>query len=484
MEHNIWEYSAEELLDSDNILKLYDVQDESERTRLRMCYIARAKALELEKEAVKILNAYDKEERQLEEEYERADHSDGSEVTLARDGKGNPLNTIDNYLTILRGDSYFTGLKFNLLTNSPEWEEDGKLRRWDDTDDSKARNYIERKYHIHNQQKLEDALRIVFREHEYHPVKQVIEAVQWDGVERAGEFLVKWLKCADSPYEREVSRLIFAGGINRLYRPGCKFDEVPVLIGTKQGEGKSTAVRWLALEDRFFAELTEIEGQKGVEAIEGAWVCEIAELLALTKTKDVEAVKAYITKQADRYRKPFERRVRECPRQCIFIGTTNREQFLTDKTGNRRFYPVRVRQTAQELFEHEAEIKEYILQCWAEAKAKFDAGEMAPYADGALFKEIRERQNDAVEDDWREGLIAAYLEDKRKVCILELWQKALGNDFTKPSRKESNDIVLIMQKMEGWERSLVSEKLPPYGTQRVWIRKHKTSDISFLEILN
>lgn len=469
-DEKILAYSVSELLDSDRLLQIYDEEDCAERERLKACFIARAKELNMEKEVRAVLKAYDTADKKLAEEYTRQNASDKSKLPLSFDGKGNPVNTIDNFLIILRGDPFFKGLKFNILTNSPETEKDGITRRWDDTDDSRTRSYIERKYHIHNQPKLEDALRIVFHEHEYHPVKQIIESVQWDGESRIEKFLCTWLRCEDGKYTREVSRLIFAGGINRLYNPGCKFDDVPVLIGTKQGEGKSTIVRWLALNDCFFTELTEIDGQKGVEAIEGAWICEIAELLAVTKAKEVEAVKAYITKQADRYRKPFERRVKEYPRQCVFIGTTNREQFLTDKTGNRRFYPVKVHQSGYDLFNNEKEIKEYIFQCWAEAKAKYDKGEMLPFADKRLLKEIKKYQNEAVEDDWREGLITAYLEDKYKVCILELWQKALGNEFSKPTRKDSNDIVLILQKLGEWKRSETPERLPPYGLQKVWQR--------------
>ena len=91
------------------------------------------------------------------------------------------------------------------------------------------------------------------------------------------------------------------------------------------------------MEDDFFREVTEFEGQKGIEAVEGGWICEVSELLALTKVKEQEAVKSYLTRLSDTYRRPFDKRVTEHKRQCIFIGTTNKEQFLTDKTGNRRF---------------------------------------------------------------------------------------------------------------------------------------------------
>ena len=104
--------------------------------------------------------------------------------------------------------------------------------------------------------------------------------------------------------------------------------------------------------------------------MEGAWICELSELLGLTKAKEVEAVKSYITKLVDRYRRPFDRRTTDHKRQCIFIGSTNRSAFLTDKTGNRRFYPVEVHSSGYDLFDHEAEIRNDIIQVWAEANNK------------------------------------------------------------------------------------------------------------------
>ncbi len=277
------------------------------------------------------------------------------------------------------------------------------------------------------------------------------------------------MKADSSVYTKEVSRLIFAGGIHRLYNPGCKFDDMPVLVGTRQGEGKSTIVRWLALDDDFFSEVTEFEGQRGIEAIEGAWICEVSELLAMTKAKDVEAVKSFITRQNDRYRMPFDRRVTDHKRRCIFIGTTNKEQFLTDKTGNRRFYPVRVYQTGHELYEKESEIKDYILQCWAEALSLYGEGKLKPYADPTLIQIIREQQASATQDDYREGMIRDFLETKNEVCIPMLWHEALKmRSDLKPTRKDSTEIGLIMQNCEGWVKQRKLKKFKDYSSQRYW----------------
>ena len=461
--------------------ELYDISDPLEHERIKALLLIRAAELGIENQFNRLLKKYDKELEKIQDLYAKtkAEHEDA--IPIKRGAKGKVICSIENFLIIMRNDEKFNNLQFNLLSHSPERISGGKTERWADADDAAVREYIESKYNLHSKDKLDDALRIVFREREYHPIKQIIESVSWDGKERIPTLLIKWLKCEDTPYTREVSRLIFAGGINRLYNPGCKFDDVPVLIGTKQGEGKSTFVRWLALKDEFFTEVTEIEGQKGIEAIEGSWICEIAELLALTKAKEVEAVKSYITKQSDKYRRPFDKRTSEVKRQCIFIGTTNKEQFLTDKTGNRRFYPVKVRQSGYELFKNEKSIRREILQCWAEAKVKYEKNEMLPVADSAIMEEIKIHQQNAVEDDYRDGIIEAYLENRHMVCIIELWQKALGNETIKPTKRDSNEISLIMQRMSGWEKSKNAVRVSPYGVQKVW---YKISDGDFYEAPN
>ncbi len=467
-DNEIMTFTPAMLLNEDFLYSIYDSNDDIEKERVKAVVLSRATELRIKTPVSNIFKTMDKTERELASQKKYNEN----EVPLQRGKEQKPLNTIQNYLNVLRNDPIFDGLCFNQLTYAPEVYTDNGLRRWVDADDSQARQYIEEKYELYSIPKLDDALRLIFREREYHPIKQIIDAVKWDGVERIPTLLIKWLKCEDTAYTREVSRLIFSGGINRLYNPGCKFDDVVILIGTKQGEGKSTFVRWLALQDDFFTEVTEIEGQKGMEALEGAWICEIAELLALTKTKEQEAVKSYITRQNDRYRRPFDKRVTDHKRQCVFIGTTNKAQFLTDKTGNRRFYPITVNQSGYDLFESEAEIRADILQCWAEAKAKFDKGEMKPYADRALSEQIREKQQSAVEDDWREGLIMQYLENKTEVCILELWQCALNNPVTKPTKKDSNEIALILQATGEWERMNKDKRFQNFGVQKGWKRKN------------
>ena len=431
----------------------------------------RARDFNLEKQFRFVLREYNRAQKKIANEYKREFAMQRSKINLDFDGTGRPMATIDNFLRVLENDPKFAGLKFNLLTYSPEQERGGKTERWLDSDDAETRRYIEQEYKFHSVQKCDDALRIVFAKNQYHPIRDLVNSFVWDGKERIPHFLSKWTKCEDTPYTREVSRLIFAGGIHRLFSPGAKFDDMPVLIGTKQGEGKSTLVRWLALKDEYFSEVNEFEGQRGIEAVEGAWICEVSELLAMTKAREQEAVKSYLTRLNDRYRMPFDKRVTDHPRQCVFIGTTNKEQFLTDKTGNRRFYPVKVNQSGYDLFDHEEEIKAYIRQCWAEAKVLYDNGEIPPYADRRLISEIREKQQDATEDDFRVGMIQSYLDGRHETCVLELWQNALGmSEYSKPTKKDSQEIGIIMQSMDGWEKQPKPKRFPGYGLQRWWAR--------------
>ena len=465
------------LLSKDLMYALQEISEPEEKERLQALLELRARDLNIEKQFRRVIKQYNTAQEHLADYYRRQNAKQRATIDLDFDGTGRPLSTVENFLRVIENDPKFKGLKFNLLTYSPEQERNGKTERWTDADDAETRRYIEKEYKFHSVQKCDDALRIVFAQNQYHPVRDIVNGLKWDGTSRIYDFLHTWSKCDDTAYTREVSRLIFAGGIHRLYNPGCKFDDMPVLIGTRQGEGKSTLVRWLALEDGYFAEVNEFEGQRGIEAVEGAWICEVSELLAMTRTKEQEAVKSYLTRLNDRYRMPFDKRVTDHPRQCVFIGTTNKEQFLTDKTGNRRFYPVKVYQNGYDLFDHEAEIKQYIRQCWAEAKALYDRDEIQPFADRKLIADIRQMQDEATEDDYRVGLVASYLEDKRETCVLDLWKNALGNEFLKPLKKESQELGVIMQSMEGWKKQDNPKRFYALGLQRWWAREDEQEDL-------
>jgi len=469
LENKIEDIGAKEVFSTSLIEEIFSIADSVERNRLVGLLIVKAKELKIEKEVKVVIKAFN---TFSDDDKKRCVPADESLVPIARDKYNNPIKTIENFRLIIEQDIYFASLRFNTLTYSPEHTVDGKRERWVDKDDSKAKNYIEKRYGLHHEQKYKDALIINFANKEYNPIVEMIEALPaWDCEYRIDSFLIDIMGCEDTAYVREVSRLIFAGGINRAYNNGCKFDCVPVLIGTKQGEGKSTITKWLAMDDEYFTEVTEIEGERGMEAIEGAWICELGELLALTKAKEVEAVKSYISRTNDRRRMKFEKHVTDHKRQCIFIGTTNKEQFLTDMTGNRRFFPVKVTQNGYDLYEKEKEVKEYIKKCWAEARERFKIGHLPPYPSKELIEIVKAEQSRATEDDYRIGLIEEYLKDKHTTCVLQIWNNCLNEFGAKPSKKDSAEIGQILDRLPNWERAKFPERFGNLGTQRIWKRK-------------
>ena len=364
--------------------------------------------------------------------------------------------TIDNFYKLI-GQHYKNKLRLNEMTGKPEWYDTHRKRwrEWTDSEESQCRAYFESNYGMYSQAKLADALAIYFKDHKVNPLIDILEDLEWDGKPRIEHFLTDVMKADDTAYIRECSRLIFAGGIHRAYEPGCKFDDMIVLIGG-QSAGKSTIVRWLNLDDQFFREIKTIAGKEGIEAIRGVWIGEVAELMAMTRVKEAEAVKAYITSQEDAYRPPYGKHVITVPRRCMFVGTTNNPQFLTDKTGNRRFYPVKVKSFAYKMYDNEELIKGYIRQCWAEAVKLYKEGNLQPFAKKEVLEEIRAAQEAAMEDDWRIGAIEQYLDDQKKkpgdtVSVIELWHRALNEpEESKPSRKDSIEISQIITNMPGW----------------------------------
>lgn len=472
--------SCADILKDDVFLSLLEIADPVKYERTFQALEKRAAELRTKTEFKKTLKAFKEKEKNYNKSEVKHELTKQGTVPLKFDGGKNPQLTIENFLSILENDPLLKDyLLYNELSNAPECISSGEIRRWKDEDDSWLRGYIEQNYCIYSPQKLDDALRVRFNQRRYHPVREKIQSITWDGKPRIKRFLIEWLKVDDCPYSEEVSRLIFVGGIHRAFNPGCKFEDMAVLIGKKQGEGKSTIIRWLAMDDKFFREVNEIDGQRGVEAVEGGWICEVSELLALKRTKEVEAAKSYFSRQTDTYRKPYDKRVTENPRQCIFIGTTNTAEFLTDKTGNRRYYPVECNSSGRDLFEHKAEIQEYIEQCWAEAYALYQKGELPPVLDKSILPEAQYRQESALEDDYRVGMVKAYLDGKSEgesVCIIELWQEALGESF-KPTRKDSNELALIMQSAPGWIKVPSVQVTSRWGRQRCWIKQVSSGNL-------
>lgn len=466
-------------MDVDELLKavvdMYDLIP-ADKAAAKIKIKARAKALGVIDDFEEYLMAMDS--ASSVEAREKAQPS--PQVLLRRAPDGRVMQTIENFRAAMEVDPYYRSMRRNLMSGRVEIERDGEIKRWNDVEDSLSKEHMSMVYGLRGDQCHRDAFNIVSSSRAYNPVTDMLEALEWDGKPRIEELLIKWMKCEDCAYSREVSRLIFAGGVHRAFRPGCKFDEVPILIGEKQGEGKSTFIKWLAMQDDFFNDnISDFDSQKGIEALQGKWIVEISEMLALKRAKEVESIKAYISRQTDFYRVPYAQYPEDYPRRCIFIGTSNCAEILSDRTGNRRFYPIIIHSNGFELNDHRDEVKEYIAQCWAEAVALFREGKLQPYVKREVLDAVKKAQEAAVEEDGRIGLIEKYLKTKPvgyEVCTYELWYDALGND---PDLKKPNvnldlkPLKQLMHLFDEWERTGDRVYTDKYGRQRVWIKRGK-----------
>ena len=221
-----------------------------------------------------------------------------------------PYSTIENARLILENDELFKGnIRDNLfrdrieLSGSMPWSR--TYLDVTDKDDIHIRHYIEKYYHFRNDKALRDALQIVATENEYHPVREYLLSLKWDGVEHIRYGLKHFLGSSGSDYEYECLKLFMLGAINRIFRPGCKFEYMLCLVGG-QGAGKSIFIRFLCLNDRWFTDdIKRLDDDKVYEHLVGYWICEMAEMLAVLNTKYNEATKAFLSKQYDNYRKPY-----------------------------------------------------------------------------------------------------------------------------------------------------------------------------------
>lgn len=239
--------------------------------------------------------------------------------------------------------------------------------------------------------------------------------------------------------------------------------------------GKSTIIKWLALEDKYYTDITNIEGKEGIEILDSSWVCEMGELLAMVRTKEVEMLKAYISRTSDRYRVPYGRYANDIPRHCIFIGSTNDMTFLMDKTGNRRYLPIVCNSNGRDIYKQRWIIKKYILQCWREALYLMRHNKTYLCISAEYDNIVLDHQRSAVMEDPRIGLILSYLNDKKsgdKVSGIELFTKCLNGLKKNYNTSEGKEISRIMDMLEGWYRcDRFYDK--DFGQQRGWIKLDK-----------
>ncbi len=421
---------------------------------------------------------------------------------------GGAAKTTDNVLIILENDPLLKNrIVYEEFSNrvyvlgALPWESDNEPRIWNDNDDAGLRHYLEKAYRITGEKRILDAFSLACHKHSYNAVKDYLTSLPpWDGVPRLDTLFIDYLGAEDNIYTRSVARKSLAAAIARVMTPGVKYDTMPILAGP-QGIGKSTLLRMLG--GRWFSDsLSTFEGKEACEMLQGIWINEVGELNGLNRA-ETNAVKQFLSKVEDIFREPYGRRTGVYPRRCVFFGTTNESEFLKDKTGNRRFWPVDcgVNAPTKSVFK---ELSEAVPQIWAEALMAWQLGERL-YLTGEALKLAETEQETHSEQSSREGVIREFVAreilpdwDKRsitqrrmywqadfqkegvkkvvreKVCAVEIWCECFGGDLRNMRRSDSIEINSILQNISGWNKSPRAIRFgAEYGVQKGFVRLEK-----------
>ena len=460
----------------------------------------------------KVLETIGKEKMEAaKEDFDAVETNDDNDTEwlnkLEYTESGKLRSTISNFSLIIENEPLLKGkIAFNEFSNRANvvgqlpWRKKDNLQDWCDTDDSGLREFIEKYYGISSTAKCADALALSYEKHSFHPIKDYLNGLMWDEEKRIDTLFIDYLGAEDNSYVRTVARKILTAAVTRVMHPGCKFDNMPVLSGP-QGLGKSTLIKKLGME-WFSDSLTTVSGKEAYEQLQGVWVIEMGEMMA-TKKADIEATKHFLSKTEDIYRVAYGRRTSRFPRQCIFIGTTNDREFLRDKTGNRRFWPIDVgiQKPKKSVF---IDMDDYeVSQIWAEAVELYKSGEKL-YLSGEEEKEAQKQQDSHSEESAKAGLIEEYLNkplkdnwyelsinDRRsyiqggdfgeepegtimrtKTCVMEIWCELFNGDPKQLTPMMAREINDILNGLHEWEKAKGSLRFgKSYGKQRAFIRK-------------
>ncbi len=418
--------------------------------------------------------------------------------------KGEYENSATNINLILKNDQILKGAFIlntfdnrRYLTKDMPWRKlEVKPDNVKDVDYSGIRNYIECIYGIASSLKIDDSLAVEVQKQSFHPIREYIKSLHWDGKKRVDTLLIDYFGANDSDYSRATIRKALCAAVARVFKPGIKYDMVLILVGP-QGTYKSTFVRKLGM--KWFSDtFTTMQGKEAYEQLQGAWIIEMAELSALKKSES-ENIKQYISKCDDTFRPAYSRTVEVFKRQCIFFGTTNNIDFLKDPTGNRRFNPVDVhidratKSVPDDLNQNEID------QIWAEAYQIYLSGEKL-FFDNRISNEAKREQAKHSSTDERLGVIEEYLnkllpEDWNKkdlydrrtwlddplakkgtiereyVCIAEIWCECLGKDKKDMTRYSTREINEMLKNLDEWEFVSSTKHFEIYGKQKYFKRK-------------
>ena len=386
-----------------------------------------------------------------------------NDLELIRDDKERPIWNIANAVTLLRDHSDWRGvLAYNeftsrrvLLRAIPGQEGGTYPRPIEDDDYTAAQLWFNRNgFPRATMEIVINALRKVCRHQSFDPLKDYLNGLQWDGTPRLASWLTAYCGAEQTPYISEIGLRWCISAVARGFKPGCKADHMLVLEGA-QGRRKSSALAALAGEDWFSDSLPQMGTKDAQSYLRGRWIIEVGELEAMRK--EVDAIKAFLTRQVETYRPAYGREEVSEPRRCIFAGTTNKDDWQRDETGGRRFWPVKVGAIDVDAIERDRD------QIWAEAVTLYRAGERW-WLEGEIAQQAQAEAAERRPDDpWRAD-IAQAVQGKAEVTAKQVLGEmgVLSSEMTPLlARRVTQELVAL-----GWERAGRVTSGPAKGAAR------------------
>ena len=378
--------------------------------------------------------------------------------SVDRYGKRKPRTVVANAILVLRNDARWNGVigwdefaQRLAVRRIPPYESPDRRfepRDWRDEDDIQTAAWLQTTYGLLvNPEVARQAILTAARDNSVHPVCDYLNQLHWDGVPRLNSMLTTYFGAAESKYTTAVGSRWLISAVARVYSPGCKADHVLILEG-RQGLMKSTGLRVLG-GGWFTDEIDAIGSKDAATQLQGVWIVELPELDAMSRP-EVSRIKAFMSKSFDRFRPPYGKHAIRFERQCVFGGTVNHSDYLRDETGNRRFWPVKCSAVTKS---GEIDIEGLRRDCdqlWAEAVARYRAGEKWWLESAELVASAESEQEARFSTDAWESEIAGWVSTKdwTTVGLVLTW---LGVGTPYQSQPEQNRVSRCLKRL-GWQR--------------------------------
>jgi predicted P-loop ATPase len=340
--------------------------------------------------------------------------------------KGKPLGVLTNVITALaHADEWHGLLSFNEFTGEvitlrkTPWGKDvGSI--WTDIDDSRTAAWLQRQEEIlASTRTVAKAVQVVARDRSFHPLREKIEKLKWDGVLRLDTWPIVYLGAHDTPYVRAVGARWMISLPARLFAPGCKADHVLMLEGG-QGKKKSTALSLLVGDEYFTDRLSDLGSKDCMLEMAGRWLIELGEIQNYLHGRALERFKAFITSRTDYFREPYARRPVAHKRHCVLAATTNSTKPFIDPTGTRRIWPIRCGVIRLDLLKDDAD------QLLSEAYVRFRSGDQWYLETDELEALATEEQDERYEPGVWDDVIIDWLENPIQRRTLEWIEDSNG----------------------------------------------------------